>query len=175
MAWTNPITFTSSVLTAAQLNTHLRDNLLETAPAKATAANRIFVSTGANSIAQREIVEDFLSNSETTTSTTFTDLPNVGPQVTVTTGTKALVFTTSQCSNSGTGSSVASFGVTGATTDVATDTRAVIQDGVAGGSTRATTVTLMTLTAGSNVFTLKYRVSSGTGTFQRRRLQIIAL
>ncbi len=49
MAWTAPITFTSgSVLTAAQLNTYLRDNLNETAPAKFTAAGQLFVSTAAN-------------------------------------------------------------------------------------------------------------------------------
>lgn len=39
-------------VTAALLNTHLRDNLLETAPAKASAQGDIFYATAANAIAR---------------------------------------------------------------------------------------------------------------------------
>jgi len=54
MAWTAPRTWvTSEVVTAAHLNAHVRDNLLETAPAKATTNGGIFVATGANAIAER--------------------------------------------------------------------------------------------------------------------------
>lgn len=56
MAWSTPITAVSgTILTAAQWNTHVRDNLLETMPAKATTADRMFVTTGPNSIAQNVI------------------------------------------------------------------------------------------------------------------------
>lgn len=52
MAWTNPRTWLAEVLTAALLNTHLRDNLLETAVAKVTTANDIVRATGANALAR---------------------------------------------------------------------------------------------------------------------------
>ena len=59
MAWSAPMTAVSgSVLTAAQFNTYVRDNLNETAPAKATAAGQIFVSTAANAIAARLVNAD---------------------------------------------------------------------------------------------------------------------
>ncbi len=51
MAWTTPKTYTGVPLTSAEMNTYQRDNLLETAPAKATAADELFESTGANAIA----------------------------------------------------------------------------------------------------------------------------
>jgi hypothetical protein len=51
MAWTAPRTWvTDEVVSASQLNTHVRDNLLETAPAKATASGELFEATGANAL-----------------------------------------------------------------------------------------------------------------------------
>jgi hypothetical protein len=51
MAWTAPRTWVSGeTLTAALLNTHLRDNISETASAKAAAAGDIFVATAANAL-----------------------------------------------------------------------------------------------------------------------------
>lgn len=51
MAWTAPRTWTTGeVVTASHMNTHVRDNLLETAPAKATTAGDLFVGTGANAL-----------------------------------------------------------------------------------------------------------------------------
>ena len=52
MAWTAPRTWVvGEVLTAALLNTHLRDNMLETAPAKAATAGDVFYADDANSLA----------------------------------------------------------------------------------------------------------------------------
>jgi hypothetical protein len=52
MAWTAPGTAVgNTLLTAAFWNTHVRDNLLETAPAKATAAGQLFQATAPNAIA----------------------------------------------------------------------------------------------------------------------------
>lgn len=52
MSWTAPRTWvTSEVISAAIMNTHVRDNLLETAPAKASAAGQMVFSTAANAIA----------------------------------------------------------------------------------------------------------------------------
>lgn len=52
MAWTAPRTWvTDEVVSASQLNAHVRDNLLETAPAKAAASGDLFQATGATAIA----------------------------------------------------------------------------------------------------------------------------
>lgn len=52
MSWTAPRTWvTGEVVTAALMNTHVRDNMLETAPAKAAAAGDTFYATAANAIA----------------------------------------------------------------------------------------------------------------------------
>lgn len=45
----------STAFTAAQFNTHVRDNLNETAPAKATTSGRLIVTAGPNSIAEQTI------------------------------------------------------------------------------------------------------------------------
>jgi hypothetical protein len=93
MAWTAPMTAVDNTIwTSSQWNTHVRDNLLETMAGKATTAGRWFVSTGANAIAERVITQASTTTSQTTTSASFTDLATVGPAVTVTTGTKAIVF-----------------------------------------------------------------------------------
>lgn len=53
MAWTAPRTWvTGEVVTAALLNAHLRDNLLETPTAKVTTAGDIVYATGANAMAR---------------------------------------------------------------------------------------------------------------------------
>ena len=179
MAWTSPMTFSSgAVLTAAQLNTHLRDNLNETSPAKATTAGRIFVSTGANAIAERAIAGSGVVTAQTTTSTSFTDLATAGPAVAVTTGTTALVIISAGVANdSAGGRTLASYAVSGATTDAADDTRSIIYDeSSAGRIIAASRVEYKTgLTAGSNTFTMKYRVGGGTGTFQFRHIAVIGL
>lgn len=53
MAWTAPRTWvTGEIVTAALLNTHLRDNLLQTAPAIVTTAGDLVHATGANTLAR---------------------------------------------------------------------------------------------------------------------------
>jgi hypothetical protein len=55
-SWTAPRSWTTGELvTAAMLNTHLRDNLLETAPAKVTTAGDLLYGTGANALARLAI------------------------------------------------------------------------------------------------------------------------
>lgn len=178
MAWNTPITFVANaILTAAQLNAQVRDNMLETAPAKATDANRLMVTTGMNAIAEREFVEDFISTEETTTSTSYADLPTVGPSVTVTTGTAALVIVNSKLQNATAGQqSYASFDITGATTTGASDTWAVFfRPSDNGFAVRAGAAHIITVTPGSNTFTMKYRATGGTGNFEYRRLQVLGL
>ena len=51
MAWATPRTWvTGEVVTSALMNTHLRSNMLETAPAKATTAGDMFYATGPNTL-----------------------------------------------------------------------------------------------------------------------------
>lgn len=59
MSWTNPRTWVAlAQLTAAQLNAHLRDNLLETEVAKVTTKGDIAVATGANALARVGVGSD---------------------------------------------------------------------------------------------------------------------
>lgn len=178
MAWTAPMTaVASTAFTAAQFNTHVRDNLLETAPAKATTAGRIFVATGANSIAERVIDRDTVGAAQTTSSTSYTDLATVGPAVTATTGTNAIVMISSEVANDTTASiSRASFAVSGASTIAASNNWAISHSGTATHMQRQASVRLEKgLTAGSNTFTMKYAVSANTGTFGNREIVVIAL
>ena len=182
MAWSAPMTaVANATFTAAQFNQYVRDNLNETAPAKATTSGGYFVADGVNSIAERFATGNTDLNSGTTTSTTFTDLTGaaIGPTVTVTTGTMALVFIHGQMGNSGTGSARMAYDVSGATTIAAADNRGNAVFGVAGVTIATGTAVLhfggVALTPGSNTFTAKYRVSSGTGTFSARRISVLPL
>lgn len=177
MAWTAPMTFTANtVLTAAQLNTHLRDNLMETAPAKATTAGSFFVGTGLNSISERIPGAQRVSTSESTASTSFTNLSTVGPSVTVTTGSRALVLVSSYLFNTNINSATfVSYDISGATTRAALTGTSITLDGQpASQAMRMGTSNYETiLTPGVNTFTMKYAVGSGTGTFADRNLVVI--
>jgi hypothetical protein len=178
MAWSTPLTAVSgSVLTAAQWNTSVRDNLNETAPAKATAAGQIFVSTAANAIAARTIAADYLVTSESTASTTFTDLATSGPAVTATTAASCIVAIYSHIFSSvaADGGSM-SYDISGATTDPSNDNRAIQQVGTSGQRVGATFFHSAILTPGTNTFTAKYKaVTGGTATFSVRRLMVIPM
>lgn len=166
----------NTVFTAAQFNTHVRDNLNETAPAKATAAGQIFVATGVNSLAARTPSRARVDTSETTSSSSFGDLATVGPAVTVTTGTTALVIVTAAISNN-TANVVllVSFTVSGATSFTADNTVRICRDGMAANTlVRYSAATLFPLTAGSNTFTMKYNTQAATtATFSMREIIVI--
>lgn len=179
MTWTTPMTaVANTTFTAAQFNTHVRDNLLETAVAKATAAGRIYVSTGANALAERVISQATVATGQNTTSTSYTDLATAGPAVTVTTGARALTFINTEVENSSTSVlSAASVAVSGATTDAASDARWAMEESKTTSlGCRAVSVHLFdALTPGSNTFTMRYRVSGGTGSFTNRHIVVMAL
>jgi hypothetical protein len=175
VTWTAPPKFLAGgVLTAAQLNI-LSADLNETAAAKATAAGQYFVATAANSLAARTAGSANVTTSESTTSTTLTDLATVGPQVTVTCGSQCLVLMNATVANgtSGVASSIG-FDISGATTSPASQiyisllTASGGQQATMGGVRMA-----IGMTAGSNTFTMKYVVGAGTGTFQRRFLTVL--
>ncbi len=177
MAWTAPRTWVAlEDVTAALMNAHVRDNFNETAPGIASAAGRLIVTDGVNSIAERIPASDFVATSETTTSSSFTDLATAGPAVTVTTGTSALVIVTGRLANNTAGALVSmGYAVSGATTVAAAGIRALVyESGAANDRMQASFAFVHTgLTAGSNVFTAKYSVSSGTGTFLNRRISVV--
>ena len=176
MAWTTPLTWVSQALTAALLNQQIRDNMNETAPGIASAEGRMIITSAANTIVERLPAADYVGTSETTASTSFTDLATAGPEVTVATGTKALVILNCNFKNTTDDAySKMGYAVSSATTVAATSARAYSwAPGSAGTGLFAAAVFLHTgLTAGSNVFTAKYLVSAGTGTFLDRHITVI--
>lgn len=177
MAWTVPMTFTDGhPLTAAQMNTHLRDNLLACSVAQATQVPAYFVSNGRNSIVQRVPKAARISTTETTDSLDYVDLSTVGPSVTVTTGTCALVFLACKPFNAATANAAQgmSFAVTGASDLEADDRDQVLTDGIDAnqGNTFGTVDLLTTLTAGVNTFTCKYKAGSTQSSFGDRFIAV---
>ena len=111
--------------------------------------------------------------SQTTTSVTYTNLATAGPSVTLSTGTTALVQLSALVTAGATSAvSLLSVAVSGASTIAATDAKAVFTSSSSGSFQIAAgrTVIIGGLTAGTNTFTIKYRVTSSTGTFEGREL-----
>lgn len=183
MVWTQPMTFTSNtVLTAAQMNTHLRDNLLETEVAQARASGDFFIATGTNAVTTRTPKSAVVTtNLESTTSTEYTDLETVGPSVTCQTGTGCIVFISAfVASSTALRASRMGYQVSGATERDASDHTAVHVDGLsATKGLRMTQLDLirLSLVPGENTFTCKYRSSLDTNTasFNRRSIIVIPL
>jgi hypothetical protein len=179
MAWNAPMTAVAgSVFSAAQFNTFVRDNLNESAPAKATTLGSLFVTSGTNQISERTPADATVATEESTASTSYVNLATIGPSVTVTTGTGAFVALYSQIKNSSSGLSTwTAFNVSGSTTVAEDDTKALqFQAAAANGTGRFGGLFRVTgLTPGSNTFTQTYRVSGGTGFFAARRILVIPL
>jgi hypothetical protein len=180
MAWSAPLTAVSNTaLTAAQWNASVRDNLNETAPAKATTAGSIFVATGTNAIAERIPGVTTIATAETTASTTYANLTTVGPQVGVTTGTKAIAIWAVRMSNNTAGQNCfASVSLSGATPTIPGNDAYTVRFQAYGSNAtaRASCMHMYTgLTAGVNNFTVVYRVDGGTGNFADRELVVIPL
>jgi len=117
---------------------------------------------------------------QTTTSTSFTDLGTVGPTVTMTTGTKVLLIVTcgtiSPSGTSGTGHM--GVAVSGASSVSASDSDCLIL--FSNNNVRSWALSYvypLTVTAGSNTFTVKYKTQSGGSTsgFENRKLVVMAL
>ena len=117
-----------------------------------------------------------VATSQSTSSTTYTDLATAGPEVTLTTGTKVLVFTNTETSTAAGRYVFADFAISGATTRAATDDTCA-KTGVDPATTqdRVSVSNLVTVTAGSNTFTMKYRTNAGTSSFSNRTIIVVAL
>ena len=114
---------------------------------------------------------------EATSSTSYTDL-NTVQSVTLTTGTKAVVFLSAEIQNAAITNSFVSVAISGSTTTSATDAFSVY------GRLPATNVPwrigahrfFSGLTAGSNTFTMKFKSSGGnTANFGLRTITVIDL
>jgi hypothetical protein len=177
MAWTAPATaVANATLPAATWNATVRDNLNATAVALATTASQYFVASGVNTLAARLMQTATVATSQSTASAAYTNLTTVGPQVTVTTGTIAVVLFTAAVSNTNTNSATdVSVAVSGATSVAASDAWRTVLDGVAANQVnRVAGFHVFTgLTPGSNIFTQQYKVGSGTGTFADRELLVM--
>lgn len=180
MAWTAPMTAVANTpFTAAQFNTHVRDNLLETAPAKATAGvttGSYPVKTATNQIGFRQPSIVTVLTSQSTSNTSYSNLATTGPSATLTTGARALVAISCSLFNSGTNSSLMSVEVSGATSFSATDDHAIRHrdgTGTSGEEQLSQVYMFTTLNPGSNTFTAKYRVIGGTGTYSNRHIVVL--
>jgi hypothetical protein len=114
--------------------------------------------------------------SETTSSTTYTDLTTV-TSVTLTTGTKALVIVNAQHEGNGASQGgFVGFAVSGATTIAASDDNAIYKEFAASTKLGMSKSFVVTLTAGSNTFTLKYRgLQASQGSWSRRGIFVMNL
>ena len=198
---TVPTFVASQVLTADQLNQSARTGV--PVFADATARDAGFGGTGEKVLAEGQLcyLEDSnivqyydgaawatvgpsalttatatVATSQSTSSVTYTDLATAGPAVTLTTGTKVLVFTNTEVSTAAGRYVFADFAISGATTRAASDDTCIKMGTDADSmQTRNGVANLMTVTAGSNTFTMKYRVNAGTNSFANRSIVVVAL
>lgn len=97
MPWTEPVTFyDGDPLTAAQLNTFVVENLLETAPGKATTASRLLTTSNVSQINEQQWARDYKS-SEIIVDSKFPSVEEdegepLGPSVTVQHGGQMLIM-----------------------------------------------------------------------------------
>lgn len=181
MVWISPMTFADgSVLTAAQLNTFLRDDMLETDVGRSTTAGSYFVSVTANLIAERRFVKARVNTFESTASTSYVDLATTGPAVTVRTGINALVFIACSMVNDTPNRGMqADFSISGATNREPGIWRpgSTNADGLLAndGVRFASHTYLEDLTPGENTFTMKYRAGAGTPDFGYRVIGVMPM
>lgn len=153
MSWTAPPTFVAgTVFTAANANILANDLSF----LGGVAGNRVNPLVG-------------------TSSTSYTDLAgSAGPAVTVTTGTSAVVAVQAfMQSNTSFDTCYMAYAVSGATTIAAGDNGLIFNSPSSGVFAQWASVALITgLTAGSNVFTAKYRASAGIASFANRNIAV---
>lgn len=177
MTWIAPMTAVAgSVFTAAQFNTFVRDNLNECPTAKATTPGSHFVASGTNQIVERIPSTASLNVSESTTSTTFVDLPTAGPSVTVDTGTSALITITSEIHSSlASEAGRVGINISGATTEAPNSNFTLRQETNGTGEFNQCSLVRLHvgLTPGTNIFKMQYLASGGTASFNFRSIVVI--
>ena len=114
-----------------------------------------------------------VATTESRTAATYGDMATVGPAVTVTSGTTALVTITARMTQGTNGESCfMGIDVSGASAIAASDTQALSFSGQSNNQRilQASATYLITVTAGSNTFTAKYKSASSTCTFGDRNI-----
>lgn len=190
MTWTAPMTAVDGdVLTASQFNLYVRNNLNETAVAKATKKNQYFVSNGLNDVQARSAVSGVnAAKIRVEAGSDYAFVHRGGPSVAVTTGTSALVMIGAHAVNEK-GLRVSGYGyeVTGATSlplNVGSSDEgrmSVINDGLGSSVEDSNAIRQSVcfledrLNPGTNVFTMKYfQSTSGDDCYYLHR-EIIVL
>lgn len=108
----------------------------------------------------------------------YADLATTGPQVTLETGTFVLVVLSMRYAHRNPGIGYMAVDISGATTHAAVDSEAVVCSPQNTLIHSVTQLLVLSVTAGSNTFTAKYRnaaAGSGTPTFSNRTLVVIPL
>jgi hypothetical protein len=180
MAWSSPFTaVTGNVFTASQWNQYGRDNLRVSEAAVALSAGGLICTTAANTLIQRNPDVLMIPFYDSTTTTTYVDLPLIsGPAITVANGTACLISVGSLLYNdtAGLGSRI-TFALSGSNTLSATDDNSFYaESGTAKDTFHGTWTGVRTgMTAGSTTFTVKYRTTAGggTSTFAHRVIAVV--
>lgn len=120
-----------------------------------------------------------VATSESTASTTYTDLATTTDSVTVEIGSNGAAFVFLSAYMGGSASTVGtymSFAVSGANTVAASDANSLSMQTPAGGIQGAgIMIPISGLTPGSTTFKAKYRTTANTSTFARRRITVCVL
>lgn len=169
----------NNVLTAAQLNTHLRDNLMELAPAKASSnVGSWFFVQGPNRIEERIMKSARVDTQQNTKSSSYVDLATPGPTVTVNTGKRAIVMLMGHNGNTvGNSSCSMAFSISGETEREPSDTHSLSMVPRTANEKMGWGVTylLEDLEPGQNTFHCKYKAGADTAIFANRFLAVIPL
>lgn len=119
----------------------------------------------------------YVATSETTASTSYTDLTTTTDTVTATVGDSGmvLVLLKAQFQNSGANYCYCSVALSGANTVAASDNYTLLAAPNAVAVQMGIPIFLTGLTAGSTTFKMKYKVAAGTGTWLHRRITVIPM
>lgn len=204
MTWTTPMTaVANALLTASQFNVHVRDNLLETEAARATASvgstRQVWMADGPNKSSEHLVKDHNIDTQETTSyDEGYTDLATPGPLVAMITGYGFMIMANCQLGTNTVNDAFASYEIyasdsagkapdpeAGGFISEASTSRSILMDGAWPSGTagsrlnRAGIVQVWAAVPEKGYFTvkMKYKVSSNdaVGTFAQRRLCVMAL
>ena len=175
---TAPVEGLSAYITAPNVAAYTAASTYATNATGETTAIPIGIQTIYNGVVWVCVtpVAGLVSTQQSTTSTAaWADLATVGPSVTLVTGTTALIRLSVEIEAPAGTYARAAVAVSGATTIAAADRTSVRVSGNSGVIVAATvsrTMVISGLTSGTNVFTIKHIVGSGTGYFYLRELTV---
>lgn len=172
-------TLTNKTLTSPVINTGLSGTAKATGAEVTTGTEDAkFVTPKAIGDSNYAFLKSYAESVQTASvanpaGTSYAASAGTDPSVTVTTGTKALVIVSARINSAGNFNFVG-FEISGATTLAASDANAGTSNIV--GYHTVTKQVLVTLNAGSNVFTMKYKCNvSASGAYDLRSLTVIPL